>query len=98
MVKADDLIKQQKEREDRKYVTFEKIYDHVEKKICFASTGNFYYTWYQVPDILIGLPTYSREDCQKYLINRLGKNGFDTEFFEPNILLIKWFPKTKIKK
>ena len=95
MVKADELIKQQKEREDRKYVTFEKIYDHVEKKICLASDGNYYYTWYQVPEMLIGLPTYSREECQKYLISRLGKNGFETEFFEPNILLVKWFPKHK---
>jgi hypothetical protein len=95
MVKADELIKQQKEREDRKYITFEKIYEHVEKKICSASSSNNYYTWFQVPEMLIGLPLYSREECQKYIIHKLGKNGFNTEFFEPNILLIKWFPNQK---
>ena len=31
MVKASELIKQQKEREDRKFITFEKIYKIVEK-------------------------------------------------------------------
>lgn len=98
MVKADDLIKQQKEREDRKYVTFDKIYKLVEKKICTSSLGNFYYTWYQVPDFLVGLPLYSHKDCQKYIINKLTKNGFEIEFFEPDIILIKWFPKTKTKK
>lgn len=95
MVKAEDLIKQQKEREDRKYVTFDKIYTHVEKKICSASTGNYYYTWFQVPELLIGLPSYSRIECQKYVIKKLKKDGFETEFFEPNIILIKWFPKQK---
>jgi hypothetical protein len=95
MVKAEDLIKKQKEREDRKYLTFEKIYELVEKKICTASAGDFYYTWFQVPEMLIGLPLYSRNECQQYIIKKLEKNGFETEFFEPNILLIKWFPKGK---
>jgi len=95
MVKAEDLIKQQKEREDRKYLTFDKIYEHVEKKICLASSGNYYYTWFQVPEMLIGLPSYCYKECQTYIMDKLKKNGFETEFFEPNIILIKWFPKTK---
>lgn len=95
MVKAEDLIKQQKEREDRKYLTFDKIYTHVEKKICSASAGNYYYTWFQVPEMLIGLPSYCYKECQTYIMSKLKKNGFETEFFEPNIILIKWFPKQK---
>ena len=93
MVKANDLIKQQKEREDKKYVTFEKIFKHVEKKICTASTMGCYFIWFIVPDMLIGMSSYSREDCQQYIINKLCKNGFEIDFFEPNILLIKWLPK-----
>lgn len=92
MVKAEELIKQQKEREDRKYITFDKIYTHVEKKICLASSGNYYYTWFQIPEILIGLPTYSHIECRNFIINKLVSNGFKTEFFDPNIILIKWFP------
>jgi hypothetical protein len=101
MVKAEELIKQQKEREDRKFVTFDKIYKLVEKKICFASSGDFYHTWYEMPEFLVGLPMYSRKECHKYIINKLLLNGFETEFYEPNILLIKWAPKvseTKEKK
>ena len=33
MVKADELIKEQKEREERKKKTFDKIYNLIEKKI-----------------------------------------------------------------
>ena len=95
MVKANELIKQQKEREERKKITFEKIYSVIEKKIVLASAGDYYYTWYQIPEFLVGLPMYSVDECQKYIQEKLKTNGFDTEFFLPNILLIKWFDKTK---
>jgi len=95
MVKANELIKQQKEREERKKITFEKIYKVVEKKIILASTGDYYYTWYQIPEFLVGLPMYSIDECHQYIQVKLKANGFDIEFFSPNILLIKWFDKTK---
>jgi len=90
MVKANDLIKQQKEREDRKNKTFDKIYCLVEKKIILASAGDYYHTWYQIPEFLVGLPMYSIDECQQYIKTKLKKNGFKTEFYEPNILLIEW--------
>ena len=68
MVKATDLIKQQKEREERKKNTFNKIYCLIEKKIVLASTGNNYYTWYQIPEFLVGLPLYSLDECQEYIL------------------------------
>jgi hypothetical protein len=93
MVKAEELIKQQKEREERKKLTFDKIYSHIEKKIVLASAGDYYYTWYQIPEFLVGLPMYSLTECQKYVEKKLKNNGFETEFFQPNILLVKWFAK-----
>lgn len=95
MVKADELIKQQKEREERKKSTFDKIYVHIEKKIITASAGDYYYTWYQIPEFLVGLPMYSVDECQKYIQKKLQHNGFETEFFEPNLIHIKWYPKKK---
>lgn len=93
MVKADELIKQQKEREQRRKVTFEKIYSLIEKKIILASSGDLYFTWFEIPEFLVGLPIYSFKDCCDYICAKLKKNGFESEFFEPNILLIKWFVK-----
>jgi hypothetical protein len=90
MVKADELIKQQKERENRKKLTFEKIYNLVEKKIVLASASDYYYTWCQIPEFLVGLPIYSLDECQKYIQSKLKKNGFQTEFFQPNIMYVKW--------
>ena len=95
MVKADKLIKEQKERDDRKKYTFDKIFMKIEKKIVLASSANFYYTWYQIPEFILGLPLYSLKECKEYIEGKLKNDGFESEFFEPNYLLIKWFPKDK---
>ena len=93
MVKASELIKEQQERETWKNKTFSKIYTNIDKKIIIASSANNYYTWYQIPEFIVGLPLYNLLDCKLYIENKLKENGFITEFFEPNILFITWFPK-----
>ena len=92
MVKASELIKKQKERDELKKKTYDKIYNIIEKKICIASDTNCYHTWYQIPEFLVGLPVYSYKDCNDYIQNKLKSNGFKVDFYEPNILFIKWFP------
>ena len=92
MVNAKDLIKMQKEREENKFKIFDKIYNIIEKKMVKASAANFYYIWYEVPQYMIGCPLYNYEDCYMYLLDKLKKNGFKIEAYEPNILLISWFP------
>ena len=91
MVKAQDLINDQKEREKIKYKTFARIYNTIEKKITLASSSNFYYIWYEIPEFIIGCPLFNRNECKKNIIRQLKENGFQIEEFD-NILLIKWFP------
>ena len=93
MVNANDLIKQQKEREEIKIVTFEKVYKTIEKKIILASASNFYYVWHEVPEFILGLPTYNLKDCIRFVKQKLNENKFECDWYTPNILLIKWFPK-----
>jgi hypothetical protein len=92
MVKADKLKKEQKKKDEIKKETFNKILSKIEKKIILASAANYYFTWYTIPEFIIGLPLYSLPECREYIIKKMGKDGFTTEFFQPNILLIKWFP------
>lgn len=93
MVKASQLIKEQQERNSWKNKTFNKIYTIIDKKIILSSSANNYYIWYQIPEFIVGLPLYNLLDCKLYIEDKLKDNGFTTEFFEPNILLITWFPK-----
>jgi hypothetical protein len=90
MVKADEIIKQQKIRENRKNITFNKIYCHIEKKIYLASSTNNYFIWYQIPEFLVGSPTYKFCECKEYIQKKLKIDGFKTIIYEPNILLVNW--------
>ena len=92
MVKANDLVKKQSDKENKKYITFIKIYNNIEKKITKASDRNLYYTYYQIPQILIGYPTYSIKECYSYIENKLRDNGFNTDEYLDNTILISWFP------
>jgi hypothetical protein len=92
MVKANELIQRQKDKENKKYITFLKIYNNIEKKIMKASDRNLYYTYYQIPQILIGYPSYSIKECYQYIDKKLKDNDFNTEEYFNNIILISWFP------
>ena len=92
MVKANDLVKRQADKENKKYITFVKIYNNIEKKIVKASERNLYYTYYQIPQILIGYPTYSIKECYSYIDIKLKNDGFKTEEYIDNTILISWFP------
>jgi len=93
MVKAQDLIDKQKERDKIKYKTFAQIYKKIDKKITIASSSNFYYIYYEIPQFLIGFPLYNYKDCITCVNKQLAENGFEVELYDPNILLITWFPK-----
>ena len=93
MVKAQDLIDKQKERDKIKYKTFAQIYKKIEKKIELASSSNYYYIYYEIPQFLIGYPLYNCKECIKCINKQLAENGFEFELYDPNILLITWFPK-----
>jgi hypothetical protein len=97
MVKADKLIKEQIERDERKKITFDKVFLKIEKKIILASAANYYYCWYSIPEFIVGLPMYSLKECKEFIEIKLKKDGFKTEFFEPNIVLVNWFPEEKSK-
>ena len=91
MVNADELKKKQKEKKEKKIKTFEKIYGNLEKKIIMASSSDYYYLWFEVPEYIIGQPFYKLYDCKEYLEKKLRENNFNTEFYDPNFLLVKWF-------
>jgi len=92
MIKAGDLIKQQTERNKKKHDTFDKIYKNIENKIRISSIGNNYFTIYEIPEFILGIPLYNIMEASSYIVKKLNNNGFKVEYFEPNKLLINWLP------
>ncbi len=93
MVKAEDLIKQQKDKDKKKRITYKKVLDRIEKKIVLASNSNSYNCTYEIPKLIIGLPIYSVDGCTKYVIKKLKKNGFKVDTLSDNNIFISWYPK-----
>jgi hypothetical protein len=93
MVKAEDLIKKQKDKQKLKKKTYKKVFDRIEKKIILASNSNSYNCAYEIPKLIIGLPIYSVEGCTKYVIKKLKKNGFQVELLSDSNIFISWYPK-----
>ena len=90
MVKAQDLINGQREREKHKEKIYKKIYKKVETKIVQASSMNLYECWYQLPEFLFNIPLYNLEGCKLYLKNKLKNDGFSDYFNDVNIIVISW--------
>jgi len=90
MIKASDLIKEQKQRKKHLEKTYDKIYRYVEKKIVECNNINMSQCYYEIPTFMLNLPLYSFNECRDYIIKQLKNNGFSVEMYNSKILLIKW--------
>ncbi len=90
MVKAEDLINEQKEREKIKEKIYKKIYKKVETKIVQSSSMNLYECWYQLPEFIFNIPLYNLDGCKHYLKHKLKNDGFTVYFTNENIIVISW--------
>jgi hypothetical protein len=90
MVKAQDLINEQKFREKHKETIYKKIYKKVETKIIQSSAMNLYECWYQLPEFIFNIPLYNLEGCKNYLENKLKRDGFSVYFININTIVISW--------
>ncbi len=89
MVKAHELIQEQRERGLKKHKIYKKIYKRIETKIIQAGHMNMSQCWYEIPEFLFNIPLYNIEECKMYLYERLKHDGF-TVSFNNNIIIISW--------
>lgn len=54
------------------------------------------YIVFDVPNILIGYPSYNFKSCILFLMNQLSKHGYMIEFINPCHLYIDWGQKNNI--
>ena len=90
MVKAEDLVKEQQNRDKIRKQIYKKVYKNIETKIVQSSKINLYNCWYQVPEFMINYPLYNINECTEYIIKKLKKNGFTYNLLQNNIILISW--------
>ena len=90
MVKIDEILKDQKDRNRRREKMYKKIYKLAEKKIIDCSKVNNKGCYFSIPVFLISIPTYSADECKTYLMNKLKNDGFRVTDYDQNTIYISW--------
>jgi hypothetical protein len=88
----DELYEKKRNFDLSKLALFNKILNRIHVKIKTISRQKMdeQFTWFLVPEIIIGVPRYDHAACIAYLIDKLKTNGFNVRYIHPNLLFISW--------
>lgn len=89
-IDINKLKKIQKDKANLKYKAFEQILRMCYNKITTIGMSAINHCWFLIPNLLWGYSIYNIEECGEYLQNKLINDGFDVEYFKPNIIYISW--------
>lgn len=102
----DDLFKEKKQTQEHKIKIYQRILARVHKKIKTTSrmrnSDNF--SFFLIPEFILGIPRYDMAECTSYIIEKLTDNGFLVKYTHPNLLFISWqhyipkYQRAQIKK
>jgi len=91
-INLDELYTRINELEDNKDKIYKTILSRVHKKIKLTSRqrNGDTFTFFVIPEFLVGVPIYDTAACTAYIINKLKNNGFVINYTHPNLLFISW--------
>jgi hypothetical protein len=91
-INLDELYARRNELEDNKEKVYKTILSRVHKKIKLTSRqrNGETFTFFIIPEFLLGVPLYDTAACTAYIINKLTENGFIIKYTHPNLLFISW--------
>tara|TARA_B110000285_G_scaffold229069_2_gene293121 strand:- start:2606 stop:3187 length:582 start_codon:yes stop_codon:yes gene_type:complete len=102
----DDLYKQKKLTEEHKIKIYQRVLARVHSKIKTTSRmrGSEKFTFFLLPEFILGVPRYDMSECTSYVMEKLIDNGFMLKYTHPNLLFISWqhyipnYQRVQIKK
>ena len=99
-INIDNLFTRKNEIEENKIKVFRKILHraHTKIKITSRQRNAEQFTFFLIPEYLVGVPRYDVAACTAFIIDKLKENGFLVKYTHPNLLFISWahyYDKTK---
>ena len=86
----NEVLRIQKDRKKRVIKTFEKIFERVKIRITHSAKYGATHCYYNIPQLLYGLPSVNIEECADYVYNKLKKEGFVVYRIQTTHFLISW--------
>ena len=88
----DDLFARKHQVEQNKIKVYQTILNRIHKKIKVTSRQKYndLFTFYVIPEFIMGIPSYDVASCTGYIIQKLRDNGFIAKYTHPNLVLISW--------
>lgn len=90
IITVQDIHRSMNHRKEKQNEIFFRILGHCFKKIEKAVLLKHNFCYFEVPEFLLGFPTYSINECIVYLQSKLSTNGFSTIYYFPRIIQISW--------
>ena len=84
------LFSKKRARENKRLEIFNRILIKCHDRIKIVGQLEQTYCTFVIPRIIVGMPMYKLEDCRKYLVSKLKKNGFQVEIQKEDELYISW--------
>ena len=102
----DDLYKQKKITQEHKIKIYQRVLARVHSKIKATSRmrNSDKFTFFLLPEFILGVPRYDMAECTSYVMEKLIDNGFMVKYTHPNLLFISWqhyipnYQRAQIKK
>jgi len=102
----DDLYTQKKITQEHKIKIYQKVLARVHSKIKATSRmrNSDKFTFFLLPEFILGVPRYDMVECTSYVMEKLIDNGFMIKYTHPNLLFISWqhyipnYQRAQIKK
>lgn len=91
-INLDELFELKQQRDLKTLEIYKKILARIHNKIKLTSRQkqSDQFTWFVVPEVIMGIPKYDNADCIAYLVAQLKENGFVVKYYHPNLILISW--------
>jgi len=105
-INLDDLYDKKRQNDLQKLEIFNKLLGRVHQKIKMVGRqkADEPFTWFVVPEVMIGVPKYDQGACVAYILDKLRSNKFICKYIHPNMLFISWkhwipaYVRSEIKK
>jgi hypothetical protein len=88
----DELYEHKRQSNLNTLALYNRILSRVHHKIKTSArvNKNQPFTWFLMPEMIVGVPKFDHLECIAYVIDQLRDNGFMVKYTHPNLLLISW--------